>query len=109
MADLAVLFVAIAAEVAATCLLKSTHGLTRLWPTVGVGVGYLVAFALLARTLERLPVGPVYAVWAGVGTAAAATVGLVWYGDRLPAPAWAGVGLIVAGVVLLGLYAPHRD
>jgi small multidrug resistance pump len=90
-------------------LLKSSNGFTRLWPSVGVAAGYLAALALLATSLKSLPVGPVYAVWAGLGTAGAAAVGVLAYRERMPPAAWAGVGLVIAGVVLLSLYGPHDD
>jgi small multidrug resistance pump len=105
--DLALLLVAIACELTATSLLKESKGLSRFWPTAGVVVGYLSAFALLAMVLQRLPVGPVYAIWAGLGTAGAAMIGLVVYGERLPVGGWLGVGLVMFGVVLLGMFAPH--
>jgi len=97
------LLVAIACEVAATGMLKATDGLTRVRPLAGVGAGYALAFVLLALVLKRAPVGPVYAVWAGLGTAGAALVGRAAYGDRLSPVGWAGIALVVAGVVLLGL------
>jgi small multidrug resistance pump len=109
MLDTVLLFVAIACELAATGLLKASNGLTRPWPSAGVVAGYLTAFALLASVLKRLPVGPVYATWAGVGTVGAALVGWVAYGDRLPTGGWLGVALVVAGVVFLGIYTPHPE
>jgi small multidrug resistance pump len=109
MTDVLLLLLGIACELAATGLLKASNGLTRFWPSAGVVVGYLAAFALLACVLKRLPVGPVYATWAGLGTVGAALVGWVAFGDRLPAAGWLGVLLVVAGVVLLGAYAPHAD
>jgi small multidrug resistance pump len=107
MADLLMLLVAIACELTATSLLKESNGLSRFWPSAGVAIGYVGAFVLLAIVLQRLPVGPVYAIWAGLGTAGAAVIGLIAYGDRLPTGGWLGVGLVMAGVVMLGLYAPH--
>jgi small multidrug resistance pump len=107
MVDIILLLVAIACEVSATSFLKASRGLTRPWPCFGVAIGYAGSFGLLAYVLKRLPVGPVYAVWAGVGTAGAVLVGLVAYGDRLPTGGWIGVGLVMVGVVLLGYYAPE--
>ncbi len=103
------LLVAIAAEVMATSLLKASDGLTRIRPLAGVAVGYVVAFVLLAVVLKRAPVGPVYAAWAGLGTAGAAAVGWAAFGDRLTVGGWAGIGLVIAGVVVLGLCGTHRD
>ncbi|MDT0550426.1 SMR family transporter, partial [Streptomyces lonegramiae] len=35
---------AIAAEVAGTTAMKYSEGFTRLWPSIGTAVGYLIAF-----------------------------------------------------------------
>ncbi|MHA0111451.1 DMT family transporter, partial [Klebsiella pneumoniae] len=81
----------------------------RFWPTAGMLVGYVVALVLLSHVLKKLPVGPTYAVWAGLGTVGAAVMGVLAYHDKLSPPAWAGVALIVGGVVVLGYFAPHTD
>ena len=72
-------------------------------------MGYLAAFALLACVLKRLHVGPVYATWAGVGTAGAAVVGWYAFGDRLSTGGLIGIVFVVVGVTLLGFYAPRAD
>jgi small multidrug resistance pump len=99
-AALAYLALAIASEVAATLTLRSTAARPLLWPLVLAGYGF--AFWLLARSLAVLPIAPVYAVWAGVGTAAVAAAGWWLFGERLTPGALFGIGLVVAGVVLLG-------
>ena len=109
MIDALLLLAAIAFELTATSLLKASDGLTRPVPVAGVVVGYLAAFGLLAHVLKRLPVGPVYATWAGLGTAGAVIVGAVAFGDRLPAGGWLGLAPVVVGVVLLGVYAPPAE
>ncbi|QJW99271.1 DMT family transporter [Frigoriglobus tundricola] len=103
------LFVAIACETLATGLLKVSDGMTRVWPTVGMLVGYVASLFLLSLVLKSLPVGPVYAVWSGLGTAVTALVGYWAFGDRLPPGAWLGLGLVVAGVALLSIYLPRAD
>jgi small multidrug resistance pump len=103
------LLAAIACEILATGLLKRSDGMTRPWPTVGMLAGYVAALALLSLVLKSLPVGPVYAVWSGLGTAATALVGYWAFGDRLPPGAWLGLVLVVLGVALLALYMPHTD
>jgi small multidrug resistance pump len=102
------LLVAIVCEVTATSMLKESRGLTRLGPCIVMALGYLGSFGLLATVLQRLPVGPVYAAWAGLGTSGAVMIGIVAYGDRLPLRGWLGVALVIAGVVLLGMYAPKH-
>jgi small multidrug resistance pump len=98
------LALAIASEVCATSCLKLTEGYTRLWPTVAVAVGYLLSFALLGRALVRIPVSVAYAVWSGVGTAAVAAIGATAFGESLGRLQWAGIALVVAGVVVLNIH-----
>ncbi|WP_369779045.1 multidrug efflux SMR transporter [Streptomyces sp. R33] len=103
----ALLAAAIAAEVAGTTAMKFSEGFTRLWPTLVTVVGYLVAFALLAQTLKSMSVGTAYAIWAGVGTAAIAAIGMVFMGEAATAAKIAGIALIIGGVVLLNLGGAH--
>ncbi|MFJ3301549.1 DMT family transporter [Streptomyces sp. NPDC086549] len=101
------LFGAIAAEVAATTAMKYSDGFTRLWPSLLTAFGYVVSFALLARTLKSVQIGTAYAIWSGVGTATIAVIGLMLFGEGLSATKVAGILLIVAGVVVLNLGGAH--
>lgn len=96
---------AIVCEVIATSALKSSNGFSRLLPSVIVVVGYSVAFYSLSLALRTLPVGVAYAIWAGVGIALIAVIGLLVYGQSLDLAAVAGIGLIVAGVLVLTLFS----
>ncbi|MER6914893.1 multidrug efflux SMR transporter [Streptomyces sp. NPDC000594] len=98
---------AIAAEVAGTTAMKYSEGFTRLWPSVFTVAGYLIAFSLLAQTLKTLEVGTAYAIWAGVGTAVVAAIGMVFLGESTSAVKIAGVVLVIGGVVLLNLGGAH--
>ncbi|MFJ3230469.1 DMT family transporter [Streptomyces sp. NPDC086787] len=101
------LFGAIAAEVAATTAMKYSDGLTRLWPSLLTALGYVVSFALLARTLKSLSIGTAYAIWSGVGTATIAVLGLMLFGEGLNTTKVAGIVLIVGGVVVLNMGGAH--
>ncbi|MFD5515013.1 DMT family transporter [Streptomyces sp. NPDC002698] len=98
---------AIAAEVGATTAMKYTEGFSRLWPSLLTVLGYVVAFALLAQTLKTVSVGTAYAIWAGVGTAAIAAIGMLFLGEGLTVAKAAGIVLIIGGVVLLNLGGAH--
>ncbi|WP_413756658.1 DMT family transporter [Streptomyces sp. MMBL 11-3] len=98
---------AIAAEVAATTAMKYSDGFSRLWPSVLTAVGYLVAFTLLAQTLKTVAVGTAYAIWAGLGTAAIAAIGVVFLGEGLTVTKFAGIALIIGGVVVLNMGGAH--
>ena len=47
------LLLAIAAEVVATSLLKSTEGFTRLWPTAATLAGYVLSFVFLSQAVKN--------------------------------------------------------
>lgn len=96
---------AIVAEVIGTSLLKLSRGFTQLWPSLGVVVFYLLALFLLALTLRTISVGVAYAIWAGAGIALIALIGVVLFDQPLDLPALLGIGLIVAGVVVLQLFS----
>jgi small multidrug resistance pump len=69
------LSIAILAEIAGTLFLKASDGLSKLWPSLGVLVGYATAFTLMATSLKKLDVGVTYAIWSGVGIIGAAVGG----------------------------------
>ena len=96
---------AIVSEVIATASLKSTEGFTRLVPSIVVLVGYSAAFYFLSLTLDTIPIGVAYAVWAGVGVATITLVSFVVYDQKIDAAGLLGIGLIVAGVVVLRLFS----
>src|SRR5690606_41859152 len=61
-----ILFIAGLFEMAWALLLKESHGLTRLLPTVGF-VGFRILRLLFLRPgLQSLPLGPACAGWAGL-------------------------------------------
>ncbi|HEX5503665.1 MAG TPA: multidrug efflux SMR transporter [Thermomicrobiales bacterium] len=96
---------AILSEVAGTLALRASAGFTRPWFGVLVVLGYGSAFWCLSRALRTLQLGFVYAVWAGAGTALVAVLGVVLFRDRLDAAGIAGIGLIIAGVVVLNAFS----
>ncbi|MDQ0580255.1 DMT family transporter [Streptomyces rishiriensis] len=98
---------AIAAEVAATTAMKYSDGFSRLWPSLLTASGYVISFLLLAQTLKTVGIGTAYAIWAGVGTAAIALIGLALFGESLTPAKTVGILLIVGGVVVLNLGGAH--
>jgi small multidrug resistance pump len=104
------LAIAIVSEVIATSALKATEGFTRWLPSLLVVVGYASAFYFLSLTLRTIPLGVSYAIWSGVGIALVSVIGWVLYDQSLDAAALVGIGLIVAGVVVLNCFSktvPH--
>lgn len=99
------LVIAIIAEVVATSALKASEGFSKLLPSLLVIFGYGVAFYLLSRVIKTLPVGITYAIWAGLGIVLVALVSAVIYRQIPDTPAIVGMGLIVAGVVVINLFS----
>jgi small multidrug resistance pump len=99
------LIVAIVFEVVATTALKQTEGFTRLAPSlVSIG-GYALAFYFLSLPLRTMPVGVVYAIWCGAGIVFITAIGWVWFRQMLDLPALTGMGLIMAGVIVINLWS----
>lgn len=96
---------AIVAEVIATSLLKASEGFTRLWPSVATVIGYAISLWCLSQTLHTVPTGVAYAIWSGVGIVLISLIAWLVLGQSLDAPAMLGMGLIVAGVLVINLFS----
>ena len=99
------LAIAIVAEVFATMALKASDGFTRLAPSVVTIIGYAIAFYFLSLTLRIVPTGIVYAIWSGVGIILISALSWIWSKQALDIPAMLGLGLIIAGVVVVNLFS----
>jgi multidrug transporter EmrE-like cation transporter len=100
------LAVAIGVEVGATASLRRTRGFHDLTWTLVVVVGYVVALWMLGLVVRQIPVSVAYAIWAGLGTATIAVIGVVVLGERMDAVKFTALAMIVAGVVMLELHSP---
>lgn len=96
---------AIVAEVIGTTALKASEGFTRLAPSLIVVVGYAVAFYCLSLVLKSIPVGVTYAIWSGLGIVLITVVAFLVYGQRIDLAGLIGMGLIIAGVVVLNVFS----
>jgi small multidrug resistance pump len=99
------LAIAIIAEVVATSTLKMTGEFTKLVPSLVVVLGYAVAFYFMTLSLRVLPVGIMYAIWAGLGIVLVALIGWVVYKQVLDMPAIIGLTLIILGVVIINVFS----
>lgn len=101
--DIIYLIVAIIAETCATILLKASEGFTRLWPSLGVLLGYSTAFYFLSLTLKTMPTGMAYAIWSGLGIVLVSLVSWLIYGQKLDFPAIVGISFILVGLLIMNL------
>ena len=102
---LALLMLAIGAEVGATAALPRTESFHHpVWTPI-VLLGYAVSIWLLALVVRQMPVSVAYAIWSGMGTALIAVVGVVLLGESWDLIKVAALTMIVVGVVVLNLHA----
>ncbi|MEM9014764.1 MAG: multidrug efflux SMR transporter [Pseudomonadota bacterium] len=101
----ALLTIAIVFEVIATTALKMSDGFSKPIPSLVVVAGYSAAFYFLSLVLEKLSVGFTYAVWSAVGIVLITTIGVVFFHEKADAAGVIGMGLIIAGVIILNVFS----
>jgi quaternary ammonium compound-resistance protein SugE len=93
-------------EIAFSVSMKLSDSFTRLVPSIiSVGAAILSVW-LMGLTLKAIPVGTAYAVWAGIGAAGTAVVGMLFFQEPASLGRIGCIGLVVAGIVGLQLQAP---
>lgn len=97
------LLLAIVLEVMGTTSMKLSAGFSKLIPSVLIFVFYALAFVALTFALKHLEMGIAYAIWAGLGTALIAVIGIVWFHEPMTWLKLVSILLIIAGVVGLNL------
>lgn len=102
------LALAIVFEVGWAVAMKLSAGFTRPWPMAATLVLYVLSLVALAQAVKAMEVGMAYAMWAGLGAAIIAAVGIFYFHEPVTFPKIASMALIVLGVVGLNLFGtPH--
>ena len=81
------LIIAVVAETLGTTAVQASHQFTRLWPSVAAVVFYMISFYCMSLASKVMPVGIVYAFWAGLGIVLIALIGVVPFAQLLALPA----------------------
>jgi multidrug transporter EmrE-like cation transporter len=97
--------IAIIGEVIATSFLRASQGFTQPLPTSIVVIGYGVTFYFFSLALQTIPVGIAYAIWSGVGIVLVSIIAFIVYRQALDTPALIGMGMILAGVLVINLFS----
>lgn len=97
---------AILLEVAGTVSMKLSDGFTRLLPSILLFVFYAASFTALTFSLKKIDLSIAYTVWAGVGTALIALVGILYFREPVTMVKTVSICLIIVGVVGLSLDKP---
>ncbi|TQS72998.1 QacE family quaternary ammonium compound efflux SMR transporter [Rhodobacteraceae bacterium] len=99
----ALLLIAVIFETFGTSCLQASQQFSRFWPSMGVIFGFGGAFYFLTQVLKLLPLGLTYALWSGIGIVLTSIIGVVVFKQRLDLAAILGIGLIIAGVLVINL------
>ena len=94
---------AIVAEVAGTVCMKLSDGFTRSLFSALIFLFYGTSFYFLALCLKRIDLGVAYAIWAGVGTALIAGIGITYFHEDVNIVKLVSLAAIIVGVVGLNL------
>ena len=97
------LVLAIAFEVLSTSFLKDTNGFTNLYPSLIVITALCICLYLMSHSMKFIPVGIVYASWAGLGIVAITIIAVIKYKQIPNIPTIIGLVLIVIGVAVVHL------
>ncbi|WP_417773952.1 DMT family transporter [Stappia sp.] len=101
----AALATAIVLEVIGTTALQQSQQFTRVLPTVVMGACYFASFYFLSVALRTFPVGIAYAIWSGLGIVLISAVGYFVFRQSLDLAALIGLGLIMAGVIVVNVFS----
>ena len=97
------LVLAIALEVSGTTCMKLSDGFKEILPSVLVFVFYGLSFTAFIYALKTIDLSISYAIWAGLGLALIAAIGILYFKEPVTAVKMVSIGLIVVGVVGLSL------
>jgi len=97
------LILAIIFEITATTLMKMSNGFTKILPTVGTLLGYIICFTFLSIALKKIDMSVAYAIWGAVGITAMTIIGVVVYKESINVLKVVSILFIVLGVIGLNL------
>ena len=98
-----ILIVAVALGTASNGFAKSAQGFTILIPTIVTAVTIVLCMYLLSLVMKTVPVGITYASFAGLCIITTAVVGIYKFNQIPNIYAMIGLGLIIAGVLIVNL------
>ncbi len=99
--DFLLLIPTVAVGVCGTLSIRASRGLRRGVPVVAALMCYALATLGLARLVRTMPVGVLYAVWAGLASVALLAIDWLVFKERLRWTHPLGIAVILVGVVLL--------
>jgi small multidrug resistance pump len=97
------LFLAIAFEILSTSLMKISNGFSKVLPTVGTLLGYIICFSLLSVALKKIDLSIAYAIWSAAGIVVLSAIGIFIFKENINILKIVSLFFIVLGVIGLNL------
>lgn len=97
------LFISILFEIAGSSFLKLSDGFTNLIPSLLLIFFYGLSFTIFIFALKTVSLSVGYSIWAGLGTAGAALVGIFLFNEVLSGINIIGLVVIISGVVIMNI------
>lgn len=97
------LLISILFEVIGSACLKLSNGFTNVTPTLFLVLFYALSFTFIILALKTVSLSVGYSIWAGLGTAGAALIGLFFFNETLSTINVIGLVIIISGVVLMNI------
>lgn len=94
---------AIALEIIATTFLKYSCGFTKILPSIGCIIFYVICFYCFSKSLNSINLGVAYALWSGIGIIATTIISAVIFKQGTNLWGIIGIILIISGCVILNL------
>jgi small multidrug resistance pump len=91
-------------EVLGTICMKFADGFSKLGPSVLVFVFYGISLVSLIFVLKKMNVSVAYAIWASLGTALIAVIGIIWFKEPVSLVKIVSIILIIIGIIGLELF-----
>ena len=102
------LTLAIIGEIIGTTSLKASKEFTVLMPTIFIAVGYGISFYFMILAMRHIPVAVTYAFWSALGIVFITVLSAIRFNERPDLPAVLGIGLIIAGVILITVFSKMK-
>ena len=88
-------------EVTGTAFLKVSDGFTNPIPSLLLVVFYGLSFVIFIFALRTISLSIGYSIWAGLGTAGTALVGIFAFKETLSIPNFIGLFVIIVGIIVM--------
>ena len=98
-----ILIIAVVLGTASNGFAKSAQGFTVLLPSIATAITIVGCMFTLSLVMKTIPVGITYASFAGLCIIATAIVGVVKFNQIPDLYTFIGLGLIIAGVLIVNL------